>query len=112
MIFRPYYAPSGIWANINPVSGTQVKYTSNSGNSHIGSTKKALYYTGCINNGTQDSFIISGSDKVIQIGFTSPSSTGGWMYSHLIEYITCSPSVGTVTFTNGSGSGSTNNSLP
>lgn len=112
LIFRPHYAPSGTWAGITPGSGTQAKYTTNSGNSNIGSIGKALYYTGAINNGTQNSFYISGTNKVIQFGFTSPSATGGWNYSHLIEYITRSPTGGTVTFTNGSGSGSTNNILP
>lgn len=112
LIFRPFYAPAGPWAAIAPGAGTQVKYTTNSGNSNIGSIGKALYYTGAINNGTQNSFIIGGTDKVIQFGFTSPSATGGWNYSHLIEYITRSPTGGTVTFTNGSGSGSTNNILP
>jgi hypothetical protein len=112
LIFRPYYAPAGSWAGVGPGSGTQVKYTTNSGNSNIGSIGKALYYTGAINNGTQNSFYISATNKVIQFGFTSPSATGGWNYTHLIEYITRSPTGGTVTFTDGTGTNATNNSLP
>lgn len=109
LIFRPHYAPAGVWAGH---SSAQARYTNNTNNSNIGSIQKSLYYIGAINNGTQNSFYIYGADKNITFCFQSPSATGGWNYSHLIEYITHSPTGGTVTFTNGSGTNSTNNILP
>ena len=112
LIFRPHYAPSGVWAN---VSSTRARYTTNSGNANIGNVKKALFYSGAINNGTQDFFYIFGQNKEIGFYFEAPGSDGGftgWAYTHLIEYIVHSSSGGTVTIEPGAGTNATNNILP
>ena len=112
LIFRPFYAPSGNWANN---TSTRARYTTNSGNANIGNVKKALFYSGAINNGTQDFFYIYGESKEIQFQFLAPGSDGGfsgWAYTHLIEYIVHSSSGGTVSIEPGTGIGATNNVLP
>lgn len=106
LILRPHYAPSGIWAN---TTTTMARYSTNSNNANIGFVGKTIYYTGAINNGTQDFFYIYGTANSIEFNFNSPSIVGGWEYTHLIEYICHSTSGGTITITNGTG---TNNSLP
>jgi hypothetical protein len=106
LIVRPFYFPSGNWANDTT---TKALYTTNSGNSNIGSIKKSLFYTGAINNGTQSLFYINGNKTSIQFKCDNNSAVGGAEYTHLIEYISASTTAGTVTFVNGAG---TNNSLP
>ena len=106
LIIRPHFAPAGSWASdVSPI-----RYTTNSGgNVNNGSVKKAVYYTGNVNNGTQDYFYLTGDGAAIQLKFAATGALGGWEYTNLVEYITHSTSGGTVSFLNGSG---TNNSLP
>ncbi len=106
LIIRPYFAPTGSWASdVSPI-----RYTTNSGgNVNNGSVKKAVYYTGNVNNGTQDYFYLTGDTASIQLKFAATGAFGGWEYTNLVEYITHSTSGGTVSFLNGNG---TNNSLP
>ncbi len=116
LIFRPHFAPSGTWAALSPGPNSAIRYPSNTQatplNAHVGNVGKAVYYTGNINNGNTNYFVLGGVDKEIQFGFWSPAITGGWEYTHLIEYIVHSTSGGTVTIQNGSGTNATNNVLP
>jgi hypothetical protein len=114
LIFRPYYAPSGVWAN---VSCTKAYYTTNSNNSNIGNVQNAIYYSGAVNNGYTDHFFIYGyggagngsPGSYIQLMCEAPGLSGGWAYTHLVEYICHSTTGGTITLQNGYG---TNNYLP
>lgn len=106
LILRPFFAPVGVWSS-NSIS--PANYTTNSNNSNIGSVGKAIYYTGAINNGTQNYFFMYGTTNFIQLMMTAPGATGGWLYTNLVEYICHSTSGGSITVSNGSG---TNNSLP
>ena len=106
LILRPFYAPSGVWSSS---SSNPAIYPNNTNNSNIGSTGKAIYYTGAINNGTQTFFFLYGFTNYVQLCFNAPGNTGGWAYTHLLEYICHSTTGGTITLSNGSG---TNNSLP
>lgn len=106
LIIRPSFAPGGSWAS----DASPIRYTTNSGgNVNNGSVKKAVYYTGNINNGTQDYFYLTGNSNSIQLKFAATGAFGGWEYTNLVEYITHSTSGGTVSFSDGNG---TNNSLP
>ena len=106
LIIRPHFAPSGSWAS----DASPIRYTTNSGgNVNNSSVKKAVYYTGNINNGTQDYFYLTGNNGSIQLKFAATGALGGWEYTNLVEYITHSTSGGTVSFLDGNG---TNNSLP
>ena len=112
LIFRPHFAPSGVWASLDPGVGTAIRYPSNTqspSNAHVGNVGKAVYYTGNINNGNTNYFTLGGVNKQIQFGFQGPGITGGWEYTHLIEYIVHSTSGGTVSIEPGTGS---NNILP
>jgi hypothetical protein len=109
LILRPYYAPANVWAN---TTTTMAKYTTNQNNANIGSIGKAIYYTNILNNGTQSYFYIYGAASSIEFNFTAPGASGGWEYSHLIEYICHSYSGGTISFTNGTGTNSRNDYLP
>ena len=106
LILRPYYAPVGVWSSS---SSNPAIYPNNTNNANIGSTGKAIYYTGAINNGTQTFFFLYGTTNYIQLSFNAPTLTGGWLYTHLLEYICHSTSGGSITLSGGSG---TNNSLP
>jgi len=114
LIFRPFWTPAGVWAGN---TGSLANYTTNSGNPYFGSYQNALYYLGAINNGTQSFFYIYGSGgtgggasgSYIQLQATAPGTTGGWQYTHLLEYICHSTTGGTITLVGGNG---TNNSLP
>lgn len=106
LILRPYYVPVGVWSSS---TSNPAIYPNNTNNSNIGSTGKAIYYTGAINNGTQTFFFLYGFTNYIQLSFNAPGNTGGWVYTHLLEYICRSPSGGAITLSGGSG---TNNSLP
>jgi hypothetical protein len=108
LILRPYYAPSGVWSSI--AGGNPAIYPNNTNNSNLGSTGKAIYYTGAINNGTQTFFFLYGFTNYVQLCFNGATgTTGGWVYTHLLEYICHSPSGGSITLSGGAG---TNNSLP
>lgn len=106
LILRPYYVPNSVWSSS---SSNPAIYPNNTNNSNIGSTGKAIYYTGAINNGTQTFFFLWGNPTNVQLCFNAPGNTGGWVYTHLLEYICHSPSGGSITLTGGAG---TNNSLP
>jgi hypothetical protein len=115
LIFRPHFAPSGTWASIDPGVGTAIRYPSNTQsplNTYVGNVGKPVYYTGNINNGNTNYFTLGGVNKEIQFAFQGPGITGGWEYTHLIEYIVHSSSGGTVSIQNGTGINSTNNILP
>lgn len=103
LICRPYidYMPNGIWAN-------KISYTTNS-TSAMGPTKRPLYYSCAINQGSQGYLDLTGEDNTIQFFFTN-NSQNGWSTTIEIEYI-CRSEVGngTVVFSNGTGS---NNVLP
>jgi len=117
LVFRPYYAPSGTWSSNG--SNTAV-YPTNSNNSNFGSVQKAVYYLGSINNGSTGFFFLWGyggsgggsAGSYIQLCATAPGSTGGWAYSHLLEYICNNSTAGTITLQGISTSGSNNNYLP
>jgi hypothetical protein len=113
LIFRPHFAPSGTWASLAPGPNSAIYYPINVQltplNAYVGNVGKAVYYTGNINNGNTNYFILGGVNKEIQFGFQSPAITGGWEYTHLIEYIVHSSTGGTVAIEPGSGS---NNVLP
>lgn len=114
LIFRPFWTPAGVWAGN---SGSLANYTTNSGNGFIGGTQNAMYYLGAVNNGLQSYFYIYGfggtgggaAGSYIQLQAKAPGTSGGWAYTHLLEYICHSTSGGTITLGGGSG---TNNSLP
>jgi len=115
LIFRPQFAPSGTWASIDPGVGTAIRYPSNTQsplNTYVGNVGKPVYYTGNINNGNTNYFTLGGVNKQIQFAFQGPGITGGWEYTHLIEYIVHSSSGGTVTIEPGAGTNATNNILP
>jgi hypothetical protein len=115
LIFRPQFAPSGTWASIDPGVGTAIRYPSNTQsplNTYVGNVGKPVYYTGNINNGNTNYFTLGGVNKEIQFAFQGPGITGGWEYTHLIEYIVHSSTGGTVSIQNGTGTNATNNILP
>jgi hypothetical protein len=111
LILRPYWVPVGTWSSKD---SNPAYYTINSNNSNIGNVKKAIYYTSATNSGTQDLFYMYGQTSYIELGFIASGLTGGWAYTHLIEYITHSSTGGTITFTNGEGTAPnfTNNTNP
>jgi hypothetical protein len=107
MVCRPFYMPNGGWASI----ASQTQYTNNSGN-YMGPVKKPLYYSANTNQGTNSYFCIYANSKNVQFLFINKyTSNNGWSTSIEIEYI-ASTGDGTVSFTNGTGTNSTNNSLP
>jgi len=114
LIFRPFWTPAGVFA---PLTGTLANYSTNTG-PFIGGTQNAMYYLGAINNGLQSYFFIYGvgagggsgaPGTYIQLMADSPGTSGGWAYTHSLEYICHSTTGGTITLVGGSG---TNNSLP
>lgn len=109
LMCRPAFMTNGNWAT--NLTGSVANYSTNSGGSGaFGATQFPLYYTGAINNGTQSYFYVySNGAKQFQLMFLAPGATGGWGYSHSIEYICHSTTGGSVSF---SSVGGTNNSLP
>ena len=112
LIIRPFYAPAGA---IGSLGSPNIFWSINSG-SVVGSVKKLIYYTGVINNGTQNYFFVygngyggAGAAGYIQLMCASPTTPNGWTYTSTYEYMVHSTSGASITFTDGVG---TNNSLP
>jgi len=114
LIFRPFWTPQGVFA---PLTGTLVNYSTNTG-PFIGGTQNAMFYLGATNNGLQSYFFIYGvgasggsgaPGTFIQLMADAPGTSGGWAYTHSLEYICHSTTGGTITLVGGTG---TNNSLP
>jgi len=112
LLVRPHYMYSQ-WGGVSPGVSTIVQMCNNSPSTVMGADRKIAFYTPCYNIGGVQNFIISGNSNFLQFGVLSFQTTGGWEYFVSVEYLGARVSGGgTVSFSNGSGAGSINDSLP